>query len=115
MMQVVEVPPIPPLPQAPHVPTGMPEEAIVAIVLITVTAVIGAVWMFTPLIKAWARRIEGKGADPELRQDVDDVRREMEGLRHELLETQERLDFAERLLSQRREAERLPAPGPTDR
>jgi len=40
--------------------------------------------------------------------ELDAVRGEMDQLRHELAEVQERLDFAERLLAQRRDQERLP-------
>lgn len=40
--------------------------------------------------------------------ELDQVRGEMDQLRHELAEVQERLDFAERLLAQRREQDRLP-------
>ena len=62
----------------------------------------GAVFIFRgPLGKALADRIAGRhlGADPEtqrLRQDVED-------LRAELAAVQERLDFAERLLSRGQE------------
>lgn len=40
--------------------------------------------------------------------ELDAVRSEMDQLRHELGEVQERLDFAERLLAQRHDHERLP-------
>ncbi len=40
--------------------------------------------------------------------DLDAVRGEMDQFRHELAEVQERLDFAERLLAQRRGQEQLP-------
>lgn len=40
--------------------------------------------------------------------ELDAVRGDMDQLRHELAEVQERLDFAERLLAQRREQEQLP-------
>jgi hypothetical protein len=43
-------------------------------------------------------------ADPELRADVDEMRRR-------LAELEERVDFAERLLAKRREGERLAPPG----
>jgi ribonuclease D len=39
--------------------------------------------------------------------ELDQVRGEMEQMRHELAEVQERLDFTERLLAQRRDQERL--------
>jgi hypothetical protein len=40
--------------------------------------------------------------------ELDQLRMEMEQVRHELADVQERLDFTERLLAQRRDAERLP-------
>lgn len=57
---------------------------------------------FSPVGKAVAARIRGdaagpSGPDPEILAELD-------GLRHELTEVQERLDFAERLLAQRNPA-----------
>ena len=49
----------------------------------------------------------GGGAEYELAA----LREEVEGLRMELGEVQERVDFAERLLTRSGEAERLPRPG----
>jgi hypothetical protein len=54
---------------------------------------------YSPVGKAVAARIRGdsappSGPDPEVLAEID-------GLRHELSEVQERLDFAERLLAQR--------------
>lgn len=43
--------------------------------------------------------------------ELEQVRGEMDQLRHELAEVQERVDFAERLLAQRREPDRLPGKG----
>jgi len=42
--------------------------------------------------------------------EVEQMRLDMEQVRHELAEVQERLDFTERLLAQRRDSERLPGP-----
>jgi hypothetical protein len=60
---------------------------------------------FSPVGKAFAERIRGSaelgGTDPALAAEVDH-------LRHELGELQERVDFNERLLTQIRQAERLP-------
>jgi hypothetical protein len=49
--------------------------------------------------KAIAHRIRGRSGDEDLRHEVDEMRRELDGVRAELAETAERLDFAERLLS----------------
>jgi hypothetical protein len=64
-----------------------------------------------PLMRALGRRIEGKtGGSPALAAEVEQLRvrvSEVETLQHRVAELEERLDFAERLLSQRREPERL--------
>jgi hypothetical protein len=83
----------------------------IILLAIPVTAIV-----FSGLRKLASLRLEetriragalGGGAESELaalREDVD-------GLRLELGEVQERLDFAERLLTRSGEAERLPRPG----
>jgi hypothetical protein len=48
--------------------------------------------------KAFAQRIRG-GTDRETRLQLEDLRHEVTGLRQELGETQERLNFAERILA----------------
>jgi hypothetical protein len=48
--------------------------------------------------KAFAQRIRG-GSDRETQLQLEDLRQEVAVLRQELGETQERLDFAERLLA----------------
>lgn len=64
-----------------------------------------------PLMRAIGRRIEGRAtADPALRTEVEQMRArlaDVESLQHRVMELEERVDFAERLLSQRREPERL--------
>jgi hypothetical protein len=70
----------------------------------------------SPIGKAVAERIRGKGtADgaevrAELAEHKDAIGQELEAVRHEVAELAERLDFAERLLAQKREGERLPPP-----
>lgn len=90
---------------------------------------IGALGVFIPIIgmliggfiifaksdigKAFAHRLSGgAAAQPELMNELDGLRREVEGLRGELSEVQERLDFTERLIAQQHNVERV-APGPT--
>ena len=58
---------------------------------------------FSPLGKAWADRIRGKGIivqDPEVIEDLN-------ALRLEVSELHERLDFNERLLAERRESDQV--------
>jgi hypothetical protein len=45
--------------------------------------------------------------------ELDQMRGEIDQVRHELAEVHERLDFAERLLAQRREPDLLPGGGKT--
>jgi hypothetical protein len=55
----------------------------------------------------WAQRLrQGPGAS-DLQAGLEDLALEMNNLRQELSETQERLDFAERLLAQGRESPRV--------
>ncbi|HEV8304217.1 MAG TPA: hypothetical protein VGQ25_04610 [Gemmatimonadales bacterium] len=59
-----------------------------------------------PFGRALADRLAGRsGVDDR---EVRELRGEVDELRHQLTEVQERLDFAERLLAQQREADRLP-------
>lgn len=65
-----------------------------------------------PLMRALSRRIEGRasGVDPALKGEVEHLRHrvaEVESLQGRVLELEERVDFTERLLAQRREPERL--------
>lgn len=66
-----------------------------------------------PLMTALGRRLEGRReADPQVREELNHLRtrlEELEATQHRVLELEERVDFAERLLTaQRRESERLP-------
>jgi hypothetical protein len=65
-----------------------------------------------PLGQAIADRIRhgvpGQGADHQLREELDGLRLEVDDLRGQLSEAQERIDFAERLLARRDEPVPLP-------
>ena len=74
----------------------------ISIVALTATV---AVVLRGPLGKAIAQRIAGR-RDGE--GEVDRLRAELDQLRGVVGELEERLDFAERLLAQQREAGRLP-------
>lgn len=52
-------------------------------------------------------RLQGQ-ADPGLLNELDELRQEIHQLRGELAEVQERLDFTERLLSNRHDRPQLP-------
>lgn len=61
-----------------------------------------------PVGQALGRKIQGKGTeDEDLRHEVAWMREQLEEVQGQLVETQERLDFTERLLTQRAEPERL--------
>ena len=69
---------------------------------------------FSPVGRAFADRIRGKHASPdvdelraELTEQRDSLTEELQHVRREVAELAERLDFAERLLAQSREAQRL--------
>ena len=70
----------------------------------------------TPVGKALAARILGKkgaatGLDEETVEEVKELRREVDDMRHfveQMSELGERVDFLERLMAKHREAERLP-------
>ena len=59
---------------------------------------------FSPVGRAVAARIRGETAKP---QPDPDLQAEVDLLRQDVTELQERLDFAERMLAQRPEAARL--------
>jgi len=68
----------------------------------------GAMFLLWPISRAIAARIHGRREPPAVSgEPVDHLAGQVERLQQEMLETQERLDFAERLLAQRREAEHL--------
>jgi len=68
-----------------------------------VTAVMLA---FSPIGRALADRLRHRGGQPELDPAVQD---ELMRLRADVAELQERMDFTERVLAQRKEPGRLPA------
>lgn len=97
------VPPVPPVPPEIVVgANGPPVEAIVVVVMVVVGAL-----LLAPLVRAWARRLErgGRGGvDDEARAELDALRArvaELETVEHRVMELEERMDFSERLLTQR--------------
>lgn len=79
-------------------------------VLVLIGFVIVAVKVFGPLARAWAHKLEGRVGDPELRAEVDHLRAqlsEVDSLRGRVGELEERLDFTERLLTERRNQDLL--------
>lgn len=97
--QIWNVPP-------PHSGMSGPVFVIVALALVT-----GFVLVFYPLMRAFARRIEGRFQhDPGIQEELDQLRTsigEVDNLQHRVAELEERVDFTERLLAKQREADRL--------
>ena len=71
----------------------------------------GGYWVLRPLAAAIAKRIAGDHRQPEAdAQERDAMAAEVQQLRQEMTELQERVDFAERLLAKQRGGERLAPP-----
>lgn len=64
----------------------------------------------SPIGQAFARRIQGKYGDrhdPELIEEISALRDQVDSLQQQLSETQERVEFTERLLSRERPPQQL--------
>jgi hypothetical protein len=82
------------------------------VLMMLVAALAAAVIILWPLVRAFARRLEGRG-DSALKAEVDQLHArlgEVDLLHTRVAELEERLDFAERLLAQGPQASRLGAP-----
>lgn len=102
------LPQLPPLADPNFIVERVQESVMLLLVLIAFTIV--AIKVFGPLARAWARKLEGRIGDPELRAEVDHLRDqlgEVDGLRTRVQELEERVEFAERLLSQKRDQDLL--------
>ena len=114
--QVVQlpVPPTPPDPglMLPPFWVTMPPGTVGLIFLGLTAAAVIVLW---PIMRAIGRRLEGRGgADAALRAEVEQLRARLSDvdLMHQrLAELEERVDFAERLLAQRKDIPRLEAEG----
>jgi hypothetical protein len=105
MLQGVPTPPTPPTPP-PFDPNliflndGGPP----VVLMIVIAALAATVIILWPIMRAFGRRLEGKGAvDPALRGDVDQLQlrlAEVDTLHARITELEERVDFTERLLAQ---------------
>jgi hypothetical protein len=82
-----------------------------AAAVIMLLALLGTVLViFWPLMRAIARRVERGGAVPELEAELDALRGRLEQVEQgqsRVAELEERLEFAERVLAQSREPDRL--------
>lgn len=118
-MMLLQNPPLPPTPD-PVIVTQFPDPAVVppwvtlppaVTFLIALAFIGGVVAVFWPLMRAIARRIEGKGrVDPALLEELDHLRARMgdlEAMQGRMAELEERVDFTERLLAQKSESREL--------
>jgi len=87
-----------------HLPPGV-------LLLMVLGVVAGAVAIFFPLMRAIARRIEGKSKpDAALLEEIEQLRsqvHDLEGMQSRIAELEERVDFTERLLAQKSEPREL--------
>jgi hypothetical protein len=104
------IPPTPPAPPAPPFDPNlifMNDGGPPAIVMIVALSLLAATIILWPIMRALARRLEGKAdPDPALRAEVDNLQRrlgEVDTLQMRVTELEERLDFAERLLTRGQE------------
>lgn len=91
----------------------MDRHALVLFIPIIVMGFTGLIaFSFTPLGRALARRLGGRAASPEIEERMTQLETDLEAVRHELAESHERIDFAERALAQVREQRPLPSGTP---
>ena len=113
MMPQVPAPPLPPPPFDPNL-IFMQDGGPPVILLIVIAALTATVIILWPIMRAFGRRLEGRGqADPALKADIDHLHArlgDVDSLQSRLLELEERVDFTERLLAQAQQPGRLGAP-----
>jgi cytochrome c-type biogenesis protein CcmH/NrfG len=81
------------------------------VAILAIATLVALAVLMRPVMRAWARRIGGEQPSAALANEVADLRErltELEGSGDRLLELEERVDFAERVLAKRGEEERLP-------
>ena len=106
-MMLQGFPPTPPTPPAPPFDPNlifMSDGGPPIVLLIIIAALTAAVIILWPLMRAFGRRLEGKGGgDPALKAEVEQLQMrlgEVDALHHRVAELEERVDFTERLLAQ---------------
>jgi hypothetical protein len=111
-------PPTPPTPPAPPFDPNLifqSDGGPPVVLLIVIAALTAAVIILWPLMRAFGRRLEGRGAgDAALRTEIDQLQGrlgEVDSLHHRVAELEERVDFTERLLAQAAPQGRVGAPG----
>ncbi|CAN5716880.1 hypothetical protein BH24GEM1_BH24GEM1_29710 [soil metagenome] len=107
--QGVPPPPAPPLPPGSEMSVTGSLEGIAAVVLLLGAGLILAALIW-PLIRAFARRIEGAAPGATMQAELEGLRervRQLEEMQPRMAELEERVDFTERIVAQAREPDRL--------
>ena len=90
-------------------PVFSPEETkTIGIVAVLLASFVGA--LLYPIARAYARRLEGSASTAGLREELADISARLEVLQHgqeRMAELEGRLEFAERLLAQQHDAQRI--------
>jgi Tfp pilus assembly protein PilO len=98
--------PVPTIPPVPSQHGNFDGVALVAVLALLAT-IVTLVW---PLVRAFARRLEAGGHRGELVAELEGLRSRVDQLEAgqvQVAELEERLDFAERMLAQAKEPDRL--------
>ena len=86
-----------------------------AIVMIVFLGLLATTIILWPVMRAFARRLEGKaGADPALHAEIEQLQHrlgEVDGLQQRVAELEERIDFTERMLARAQAPAALPGDG----
>jgi hypothetical protein len=113
------IPPTPPTPPPPPFDPNLifqSDGGPPVVLLIVIAALTAAVIILWPLMRAFGRRLEGRGAgDAALRAEIEQLQArmgEVDSLYHRVGELEERVDFTERLLAQAAPPGRIDAPAP---
>jgi hypothetical protein len=87
-----------------------------AIVMIVALGLIATTVILWPIMRALARRLEGKGAaDPALHAEIEQLQHrlgEVDALQQRVAELEERIDFTERMLARTQAPAALPGDAP---
>ncbi len=87
-----------------------------AIVMIVFLALVATTVILWPIMRALARRLEGKGAaDPALQAEIEQLQQrlgEVDVLQQRVAELEERIDFTERMLARAQAPAALPGDAP---
>jgi hypothetical protein len=86
-----------------------------AIVMIVFMALLATTVILWPVMRALARRLDGKSADPALHAEIEQLQQrlsEVDVLQQRVAELEERIDFTERMLARAQTPAALPGDAP---